>query len=114
MSTSAWKRHAWKLRPRRRPSFCRRVVPRYPTQVFKDLRLLGAMICTDPRVLNKPVDHEDLVVLVRTRNGAKGPFDGLDHLITTLGLLGRNRKLKQGSMWLARRGPEPSSVSLND
>src|SRR6516165_2831673 len=29
-------------------------------------------------------------------------------------LLGRNRKLKQGSMWLARRGPEPSAMSLND
>src|SRR6516164_7775590 len=29
-------------------------------------------------------------------------------------LLGRNRKLKQGSMWLARRGPEPSPMSLND
>src|SRR6516162_7437315 len=29
-------------------------------------------------------------------------------------LLGRNRKLKQGSMWLARRGPEPSPMSLDD
>src|SRR5215470_4979304 len=29
-------------------------------------------------------------------------------------LLGGNRKLKQGSMWLARRGPEPSPMSLND
>src|SRR6516165_5629966 len=29
-------------------------------------------------------------------------------------LLGRNRKLKQGSTWLACRGPKPSPMSLND
>src|SRR6516165_8804299 len=54
---------------------------------------------------------------VSPRQSRPAPGRSIFPLMPTSGggrLLGRNRKLKQGSMWLARRGPEPSPMSLND